>query len=83
MNINFSQFNLYLKVYSVLGLLMVGTFNIEKDKMLAKQDQYWPNSPIYKGGGNPILTTPEWTLETEGMTEEELKEFEKKKSMLI
>ena len=63
---------------------MVGTFNIEKDKILAKHHQYWPNSPTYKGGGNPILTTPEWTLEkeTEGMSEEGLKELEKKKSML-
>ena len=64
---------------------MVGTFNIEKGKLLEKHHHNWPNSPTYKGGGNPILTTPEWTLEkeTEGMTEEELKEFEKKKSMLL
>jgi len=70
-------------VYSVLGLLMVGTFNIEKDKLLDKPSHNWPNSPSYQGGGNPILPTPEWTFtkETEGMTEEELKEFEKKKRL--
>jgi len=70
-------------VYSVLGLLMVGTFNIEKDKILDKQSRNWPNSPSYQGGGNPILPTPEWTFteETEGMTEEELKDFEKKKRL--
>eukprot|EP00092_Neocalanus_flemingeri_P016681 GFUD01018044.1.p1 GENE.GFUD01018044.1~~GFUD01018044.1.p1 ORF type:complete len:293 (+),score=45.82 GFUD01018044.1:219-1097(+) len=70
-------------VYSVLGLLMVGTFNIEKDKLLEKQHHNWPNSPSYQGGGNPILTTPDWNIgkETEGMTEEELKEFEKKKRL--
>jgi len=70
-------------VYSVLGLLMVGTFNIEKDKLLDKPSHNWPNSPTYQGGGNPILPTPEWTFskETEGMTEEELKDFEKKKRL--
>jgi len=65
-------------VYSVLGLLMVGTFNIEKDKLLEKQHNNWPNSPSYQGGNNPILTTGK---ETEGMTEEEFKEFEKKKRL--
>ena len=59
---------------------MVGTFNIEKDKLLEKQHNNWPNSPSYQGGNNPILTTGK---ETEGMTEEEFKEFEKKKSKLI
>ena len=64
---------------------MVGTFNIEKDKMLAKEQQYWPNSPTYQEDGNPMLTPTEMTLgkETEGMTKEELKEYEKKKSKLI
>lgn len=70
-------------VYSVLGLLMVGTFNIEKDKLLDKPSHNWPNSPTYQGGGSPILPTPEWTLpeEIDGMTEEELKDFEKKKRL--
>ena len=62
---------------------MVGTFNIEKDKLLDKPSHNWPNSPTYQGGGSPILPTPEWTFseETDGMTEEELKDFEKKKSI--
>ena len=85
MNENVKKFKnkLFLKVYSVLGLLMVGTFNIEKDKLLDKPSHNWPNSPTYQGGGSPILPTPEWTLpeEIDGMTEEELKDFEKKKSI--
>ena len=64
------------------GLLMVGTFNIEKENLLEKHHNL-PNSPLYKGGRNQVLTTSEWGKEMEGKTDEEWKDFEKKNSRII
>jgi len=43
-------------VYSVFGLLMVGTFNLEKDRLLEKQfniHQHWPSQPPRFDGPQP------------------------------
>jgi len=72
-------------VYSVLGLLMVGTFNLEKDKLLdiERRTPDWHHNPIYQEGGNGILPTSDWSLttETKDMSEEEVKEHDKKKRL--
>jgi hypothetical protein len=64
---------------------MVATFNIERDNIFEKHAHVWPNNPSYKEGRNPILRTPEWNLEkeTEEMGEEDIKELEKKKSIIM
>ena len=70
----------------MLGLLMVGTFNLEKDKLLdiERRTPDWHHNPIYQEGGNGILPTSDWSLttETKDMSEEEAKEHDKKKSKL-
>ena len=45
------------QVYSVLGLLMVGTFNLEKDRLLDRQVGGWPGP----SNGNPSFHGVVWS----------------------
>ena len=85
------------KVYSVLGLLMVGTFNLEKDRILDKQmNNYWPSksNPSFHGVVDSSLTTT--NVDQDGfhdniqyhedihdvdISNDDLKEYEKKRSI--
>lgn len=85
----------YCQVYSVLGLLMVGTFNLEKDRLLERQITGWPGptsgNPSFHGVVDPNLGNldghimkeqleyREYDMHT-SLSNEELKKYEKQKS---
>ena len=52
-----SSLELCCQVYSVLGLLMVGTFNLEKDRLLDRQVGGWPGP----SNGNPSFHGVVWS----------------------
>ena len=83
------------QVYSVLGLLMVGTFNIEKGRLLDRQISGWPGStsgnPSFHGVVDPNLGNLDGHIMKEqleyreyddihSLSNEELKKYEKQKS---
>lgn len=83
-------------VYSVLGLLMVGTFNLEKDRLLERQITGWPGptsgNPSFHGVVDPNLGNldghimkeqleyREYDIHT-SLSNEELKKYEKQKRL--
>jgi len=76
-------------VYSLLGLLMVGTFNMEKDRLFERQLSSWPSNsnPSFHGVVNPNMnenmlqqSEPPWPEDDiEAMSKEDLSKYEKKK----
>ena len=82
-------------MYSVLGLLMVGTFNIEKGRLLDRQISGWPGptsgNPSFHGVVDPNLGNLDGHIMKEqleyreyddihSLSNEELKKYEKQKS---
>ena len=89
-----------VQVYSVLGLLMVGTFNLERDRLFEQQVGSWPaanTNPSFHGVvepgqhdliprvHDPNLDWPQHgdnDIHMHTMSNDELKEYEKRKSKL-
>ena len=86
---------LHWQVYSVLGLLMVGTFNLEKDRLLERQISGWPGpsngNPSFHGVVDPNLGNLDGHIRGEqvelrdyddihSLSNEDLKKYEKQKS---
>ena len=82
-------------MYSVLGLLMVGTFNLEKDRLLERQISGWPGpsngNPSFHGVVDPNLGNLDGHIRGEqvelrdyddihSLSNEDLKKYEKQKS---
>jgi len=83
-------------VYSVLGLLMVGTFNLEKDRLLERQISGWPGpssgNPSFHGVVDPNLGNLDGHMRGEqaelqeyddihSLSNEDLKKYEKQKKL--
>jgi len=83
-------------VYSVLGLLMVGTFNLEKDRLLERQISGWPGpsngNPSFHGVVDPNLGNLDGHIRGEqvelrdyddihSLSNEDLKKYEKQKRL--
>jgi len=80
-------------VYSLLGLLMVGTFNMEKDRLFERQLSSWPSNsnPSFHGVVNPNMnenmlqqSEPPWPEDDiEAMSKEDLSKYEKRRRLEI